>query len=78
MSNIKIERHNARVEIDIRDAVLDLVSANVTSLSMTHPPADHPKFEAYRAALVVEVLTYLAMQSPHRIELVTVTSEMTR
>lgn len=75
MGNIKIERYNAPVEVDIRDAVLDLVSANVTSLSMTHPPANHPKFEAYRAALVVEVLTYLAMQSPHRIELVTVTSD---
>ncbi|MNJ44214.1 hypothetical protein D3C77_392560 [compost metagenome] len=42
---------------------------------MTHPPANHPKFEAYRAALVLEVKTYLAMKPPHRIELVTVSSD---
>lgn len=75
MSDIKIERHNAPVEEKIRDGVLDLVSKNVTSLSMTHPPADHPKFEAYRVALVLEVMTYLAMKDPHRIELVTASSD---
>ncbi|WP_454826610.1 GNAT family N-acetyltransferase [Pseudomonas veronii] len=75
MSNIKIERHNAPVEENIRDGVLDLVSANVTSLNMTHPPVDHPKFEAYRVALVLEVMTYLAMKKPYRIELVTASSD---
>jgi len=75
MSNIKIERHNAPVGVNVRDGVLDLVSANVTSLSMTHPPANHPKFEAYRVALVLEVMTYLAMGNPHRIELVTASSD---
>lgn len=75
MSNIKIERHNAPVGTNVRDAVLDLVSANVTPLCMTHPPANHPKFEAYRAALVLEVMTYLAMKHPHRIELVTASSD---
>lgn len=75
LSSMKIERHTAPVEEKLREDVLALVSQNVTSLAMTHPPADHPKYEAYRAALLLEVQTYMKMEAPHRIELVTVASE---
>lgn len=75
LSSMEIERHTAPVEEKMHDDVLVLVSQNVSSLAMTHPPADHPKFEAYRAALLLEVQTYLEMTPPHRIELVTVTSD---
>lgn len=75
LSSMKIERHTAPVEEKVREAVLALVSQNVTALSMTHPPADHPRFEAYRAALLLEIHTYLEMEAPHRIELVTVSSD---
>lgn len=75
LSSMKIERHTAPVEEKVREDVLALVSKNVTSLAMTHPPANHPKFEAYRTALLLEVKTYLEMEAPHRIELVTVASD---
>lgn len=75
LSNMKIERHTAPVEEKVREGVLNLVSQNVTALSLTHPPVDHPRFEAYRAALLLEIHTYLEMEAPHRIELVTVSSD---
>lgn len=75
MYNFEIKRHSSPVGGGIRDGVIALVAENVTSLSMTHPPTSHPKFESYRAALILEVAAYLAMSSPHRMELVTVLSE---
>lgn len=75
LSSMKIERHTAPVDEKVREDVLTLVLQNVTALSMTHPPADHPKFGAYCAALRLEVQTYLEMEAPHRIELVTVSSD---
>lgn len=74
MSNVIVELHSSPVEDSIRNSVLALVAENVTSLSMTHPPAGHPKFESYRVALVLEIKTYLAMTEPLRMELVTASS----
>lgn len=73
-ATVSIDRLNCPVSEEVIDQVLLLVSDNVTSLCLTHPPADHPRFEAYRAALMLEVRTYLEMAPPHRIELVTATS----
>lgn len=75
MSIIKIERHSAPVDTDVREQIVELVSANVTALAMTHPPTGHPKFEAYRVALMLEVWTYLGMEAPYRMELVTASSD---
>lgn len=72
LSSMRIERHTAPVDEKVREDVLGLVSQNVTALSLIHPPADHPKFGAYCAALRLEVYSYLEMEAPHRIELVTV------
>ncbi|MCF5382050.1 hypothetical protein GIW05_00750 [Pseudomonas syringae] len=75
LSSMRIERHTAPVDEKVREDVLALVSQNVTALSLIHPPADHPKFGAYSAALRLEFQTYLEMEAPHRIELVTVSSD---
>lgn len=74
MSSISIQRYNAPVPETIRDQILEIVSDNVTSLSMTHPPVKHPKFNAYKAALKLEITTYLEWKPPFRIELVTAVS----
>ena len=74
LASMKIERNNSPIDESLRMDVLKLVSENVTALSLTHPLASHPRFEAYRAALVLEVQTYLQMVAPHRMELVSASS----
>ncbi|WPN21786.1 GNAT family N-acetyltransferase [Pseudomonas marginalis] len=65
---VTIERFAAPVTNSIVDSVLELVAENVTSLNMTHPPENHPFFDSYRKALILEVGQYLNMRAPHRIE----------
>jgi len=71
-SSVKIKRDSTPVDAERREDVLDLVAQNVTALSMIHPPVDHPRFGAYCAALHMEIYSYLDMDGPHRMELVTV------
>jgi len=75
MSSIKIELHRSPVDNGIREQVVELVSANATALAMTHPPIGHPKFEAYKIALMIEVWSYLGMEAPYRMELITASSD---
>lgn len=71
MSKIEIQRYRAPIPEIIQDQVLEIVSNNVTSLSMTHPPTRHPRFNAHKAALKLEITTYLESPYPLRTELVT-------
>lgn len=68
-----VQRHNAPVnDNSVLDGVLAIVADNIKSLMMIGPSPSHPKFEGYRASLVLEVGGYLKMEHPNRIELVTV------
>lgn len=70
-----VKRHNAPVQDNaILESVLAIAADNATSLLMLHPPATHPKFEGYRAGLVIEIGSYLRMEHPYRLELITVSS----
>lgn len=71
MDNVKIRKYISPVPDDICQGVLDIVADNVTSLSMMHPLSSHPRFEAYRTALKLEIHNYLAMDEPFRLEVVT-------
>lgn len=71
MENLQIRTYETPVQDDICQGVLAIVADNVTSLSMMHPPSNHPRFEAYRTALLLEIHNYLAMDKPSRLEVVT-------
>lgn len=71
---ITMTRHTTPITITEGEAVLQLVIDNVTSLSMTRPPAKHPLFSAYKLALVHEVRAYLSRPSPSFIEVITAAS----
>lgn len=71
MKDIKINKYKSPVQDDICQGVLAIVADNVTSLNMMHPPSNHPRFEAYRTALRLEVHNYLAMDKTFRLEVVT-------
>tara|TARA_R110000868_G_scaffold411441_1_gene703950 strand:+ start:272 stop:928 length:657 start_codon:yes stop_codon:yes gene_type:complete len=71
---IAITRHATPITVTEGEAVLQLVSENVTSLSMTRPPVNHPFFSAYKLALVHEVRAYLSRPSPSFIEIITAAS----
>ncbi|WP_122445744.1 GNAT family N-acetyltransferase [Pseudomonas viridiflava] len=71
-----VGRHKAPVQDNaVVEGVLAIVADNVTSLLMIHPPANHPKIEGYRAGLIIEIGSYLKMEPPHRMELITVLSK---
>ena len=57
MENVQIRTYETPVQDDICQGVLALVADNVTSLSMMHPPSNHPRFEAYRTALHIVIRT---------------------
>ena len=71
MESVKIRKYISPVPEDICQGVLAIVADNVTSLSMMHPLSSHPRFEAYRTALNLEIHNYLAMDEPFRLEVVT-------
>ena len=72
---VMVECYVAPVASSIVDSIIDLVADNVTSLSMTHPPADHPFFKSYQKALILEFNQYLNMKGFSRMEVVVATDE---
>lgn len=60
----------APVHHTIVEEVLNLVSENVTELSMRNPPRSHPFFSVHRLSLLTEVQAYLTRPEPSQIELV--------
>lgn len=71
---ITTARHTTPITTAEGEAILQLVGDNITSLSMTRPPAKHPFFEAYKIALVHEVRAYLSRPSPSFIEVIVATA----
>lgn len=67
----KIARHSTPVVPAVRKTILELVSSNATSLSMTRPPLDHPLYEGYRTLIVEEIRTYITRHDFSQIEVIT-------
>lgn len=68
---LTIARHSTPVVPAVCKTILELVSDNATSLSMTRPPLEHPLYDGYRALIVEEIRTYITRHDFPQIEVIT-------
>lgn len=71
MINYEVANQFSPISESFGAEIIDIVSRNVTSLSLTSAPADHPAYEAYRRAISLEVGAYLGSPPPHPTDVVT-------
>lgn len=72
---LTITRHSTPVPSELCQKILDLVSDNASSLSMTRPPLDHPLYEGYRTLIIEEIRTYITRYDLPQIEILVATTE---
>jgi GNAT superfamily N-acetyltransferase len=68
---LTIARYSTPIAPAVCQAILELVSDNATSLSMTRPPLEHPLYDGYRALIVEEIRTYITRHDFPQIEVLT-------